>query len=483
MEPYEKGNENDSKKFEENKKKYKMALLYIQTREIKRLTKSDINTLPKKYYLVNREWLDAYKKNNNYNYAVKMLNSFNDWDNYSHFHKKILKYFTFEKGKNNIVDDDIKYNISSNKENIDSYLNFPKNCELVKEDYFKNCLIFTQGLHLYDTWIGNNIIIINDSKNNKIIYICNLVEDEENTYNSLIQVNYVLVFENEKFAENELKVILSLRNINNYFIQRKIDINKKGKQILIDQNENKYGILYFVKNDIKQIAVGKNISQENNFQNINNIRDNNNISNINQNNNKIIEKQSSDQQNQQLDQTNNNYNNINNNNINNNNNDIKMDSNNQMNIDDMKEANNSNQNFTRIFMNNFNPSYLNTNNQSQTNFNNFYNLANINNNGFNDMNYYFSNFNNYNNNYINFHHLQDLNSNNNQNYNNIFNNNNLVNNNMNNNMISNNLNNNMNNNNYMNNNMNNEMYNNNLNNYFNHNNMNNSNMNNNEMNF
>ena len=497
MESYEK--ENLSPNFEENKKKYKMALLYIQSIEAKRLIISQ-NFSQKKYFLVNKEWLDEFRKINNYNYAVQMLNSFNDWDNYSNFHQKISKFFSIKEAKNNIndINDGFEKNINIvfNKERINDYLNYPKNFEIVNEEFFRNCICASSGFPLFDVWIGNNLVIINDSENHNIIFVCNLVENEDNRYNSLVQVNYILVFENGNYTKNELYQILSLKNINNYFNQRKIDFNRIGQQNIIDQNGNKYGIFFSINDmEYKQInEFNNNINQGNNYQNIINVPKNNNIPNLNQNgtNSQILRSKNMNRynlncndfnnMNQSPNTNNNNINEINSNEIHNRN----MDLNNRMNVEDMNERNNGNQVCNYIYTNTNNSSNQTSNNQSQTNFNNFYNPQYINN-DFNNMSPNFSIFNNTNNtnNPINFEHLQNLSCNditnyiNYNRYNNLANNNlnylnnnqmnynmnNHMDNNMNNHMNNNNMYNNMNNNNMnynMNNNMNNNMYNNNM---------------------
>ena len=89
--------ESENLKFQKGKERYKMALLFIQTKEIQKLYNSNIENSPKNYYLVSKEWLDKYKKDNNYDYAISMFNSFNEWENYSDFKQKISKYFDKDK--------------------------------------------------------------------------------------------------------------------------------------------------------------------------------------------------------------------------------------------------------------------------------------------------------------------------------------------------------------------------------------------------
>ena len=58
--------QNNPLQLNENKVKFKMALLYAQTRELKKLYEEDMELSPPNYYLVDKDWLDQYKEKNNY---------------------------------------------------------------------------------------------------------------------------------------------------------------------------------------------------------------------------------------------------------------------------------------------------------------------------------------------------------------------------------------------------------------------------------
>ena len=80
---------NDGNNYEENKKKYKMSLLYIQTKELKKLYNSKMENKPKAYYLIDKDWLDNYKSRNNYEETLDFFKKFDEWKDYSDFKNKV----------------------------------------------------------------------------------------------------------------------------------------------------------------------------------------------------------------------------------------------------------------------------------------------------------------------------------------------------------------------------------------------------------
>ena len=169
--------QNNYNLIEYNKKNYKMSLLFIQTKELKRLYNSKMENSLKKYYLVDKSWLDEYKRKNDYK-SADMFDSFNDWKNYDDF-KEVM-------GDTFLVDDDFftrlfikvkcEKGIYKNKE-------YPKNIELVCEEYFDDCFKGSVTCPLYDILIGNKSLIMFDSeseeKNKDItLYICTRIGKE-----------------------------------------------------------------------------------------------------------------------------------------------------------------------------------------------------------------------------------------------------------------------------------------------------------------
>ena len=440
--------ESDNLKFQRNKKRYKMSLLFIQTKEIQRLYNSELENSPKNYFLVSKEWLDNYKKENDYEYTTNMFDSFNDWENYADFKQKISKRFDINKNNFTVfkVEDALEniFNFSLKKIVIkDCNLGFPADCELVKEEFFKDCSNGSVGFPLYEVFIGNKLIIIKDSETQNLVFLCSLIESEENKYNSLVKVNYVLAFENEIYMKNELKEIISnSNNINNYFSQRKIDTNINESQNINNPDGKKLGILFIIKDNQliqgnnqlmqgnnqlmqgnNQLIQGnnqlnQNISNQSNGLNYNNNQIQNNFNNNLNNNNLNIENNKSNgtiqignemNQNQILRATkNNNLNKENMNNLNNNNSNYINQNNNINNIVNNNNIynnrnndiiNNRNNDINNDLNNNLNINLIN--NRNNDNNNNFYvNNVDINNsnNLNNNINYNQQNTNNFNNN-------------------------------------------------------------------------------------
>ena len=304
---------NDEKNYEENKKKFKMSLLYIQTKELKNFYISKMEKEPKSYYLIDKEWLDNYKSRNNYENYIDILKGFNDWKDYSDFKNKISNKFKLEKNRLTTfkVEDQIDnyFNFSLQKGKINnSHLNYPQNCELIKKEFVEDVSDGSSGFILYDIYIGNNLILINDCETQNVAFLCTLVENEENKKNFLIQINYLLAFESEKYMKEEFDQIIDEKYLNDYFSKRKIDISKKGEQNLINKNGKKIGKIFIIN------SKNENINHQNNNNNNINVNNNNNI------NNAQLPLQLNENQNK--DSVNNQIININNNNSNNNSKDI-----------------------------------------------------------------------------------------------------------------------------------------------------------------
>jgi hypothetical protein len=371
---------NDSVKFKENKKRFKMSLLFIQTKELRKLYNSQFKKIPRKYHLINKNWLDSYKNSNNYNYAIDMFNNYNDWEDYSDFKKKIIKYFPIEDSKFTVfgVGDalDNILNFSLNKEKIPNFnLSFPNDCELVREEFFKDCSKGSLGFPVYDIYIGNKLIIIQDSETQNVVFLCSLVESQDNINNFLIRVNCLLAFDCESYMKNEIEQIIANQSLNNYLNYRKINLNVYDQQLIENQDGKRLGILFIIKNkqsteknNQNNLIIQKNV-ELNNEQN-----SNDNIFNKEINQNALRNKNNNDKINTKT-YDHNNHNDFSQKNLNNNGNINNFNINNGININNSINSNNNN-NFQ--FINNFN-------NFERNNYNN----GNINNksvNSFNDMN-------------------------------------------------------------------------------------------------
>ena len=70
----------------DNKVKFKMALLYTHTEELKQ---EDLQISSKNYYLVDKDWLDKYEDKNNYKEESEKYKNVKDWEDYNDFKDKI----------------------------------------------------------------------------------------------------------------------------------------------------------------------------------------------------------------------------------------------------------------------------------------------------------------------------------------------------------------------------------------------------------
>ena len=374
---------NDSGKFKENKKRFKMSLLFIQTKELRNLYNSKFKIIPRKYHLINKNWLDSYKNSNSYNYAIDMFNNYNDWEDYSDFKKKIIKYFPIENSKFTVfgVGDalDNILNFSLNKEKIPNFnLSFPNDCELVREEFFKDCSKGSVGFPIYEIYIGNKLIIIKDSETQNVVFLCSLKENQDNINNFLIKVNCLLAFDCESYMKNEIEQIIAFQSLNNYLDYRKINLNVYDQQIIENQDGKRLGILFIIKNkqsteknNQNNLIIQKNV-ELNNEKNNNDNKDiliDNIINNENNQNQNILRTKNNNHKINTKNYNDNNHNNFSNKNFNNNGNINNFNINN--------DINNNNNNFQ--YMNNFN------NNFDRNNYNN-HNINNKSANSFNDIN-------------------------------------------------------------------------------------------------
>ena len=307
-----------------NINKYKMALLFFQTKELKRLYENRMKLSPEQYRLVNKEWLDNYKNRYNYNEAIQNFNSFEYCSNYYNFKYKISQQLNIN--ENIITNED--YNIINNcqieKEKYQSNFEIPINIELVKEQFLQDCNLGNIGFPMCNVYIGDRIIFVIDDQRDSIAYNCSLIETQTNNYNFLIQVNSILIFPKSQILIEQLDNIIS-EGFNNYLNKRNIIINSNEQQKIIDsknlnpigffinikknndsniQNNKIYQKNYNLNNNINQgkIYTSSDINRNVNLNLIHNNLNNNNFNNSNLNNNNF------------------NNNNLNNNNFNNNNN-------------------------------------------------------------------------------------------------------------------------------------------------------------------
>ena len=238
-------NDNSLDLIENNKQNYKMSLLFIQTKELKRYYNSKMENKLRKYFLVDKTWLDRFKEKNDYK-SADMCDSFNDWKNYEEFREVM--------GDSFLVDDEFFTKLFSNipcKKIKSKYnINYPINVELVYFQYVLDSFKGTINFPICELLIGDKSIIIIDEENKKknkaVIFICSLIGKEED-YNFAIKVDYIIIYNNIKLMNQELKEISLSEGVNNYLLKRKIDINNNEEQNIIDSKNETIGIFMFAK--------------------------------------------------------------------------------------------------------------------------------------------------------------------------------------------------------------------------------------------
>ena len=275
-----------------NEQYYKMGLLYTQTKELHDRFNQPMDLSPLKYYLVDKKWLDKYKIKNKYNSVMQKLKNNPKLNEYYLARGELEKLYKFE--KNNLTTIDVE-NIIDNFFSVETMpigfkqMTVPKNIELVYEKFFEDCLNnFNQmGFHKTEVYIGNNDILIDDEEN-KALYCCSLIPNDDNNenYNFAVKVEYVLFFENIDDKNNQVGKMADLNGLNNYLMKNNLDVSKTGKQIIMDGGK-KMGIFWKVEYKNEDLYNNDVNSLNNNYDmNMNNIP-NLNIGSINNQSNEI----------------------------------------------------------------------------------------------------------------------------------------------------------------------------------------------------
>ena len=290
----------DSQEIKDNLKTYKMTLLFTQTRHLHEIYNEEMTLSPETYYLVDKKWLDDYKKKNNYDKIVKKLKNNLGYNNYLAVKEKLLEELEIDNNDLTTIDSGnlIENFFSSEKQVLEKYqLKVPKNIELVLESFIKDCLnnSFQLGFVKTKVYIGNQTILIEDDEKttNKVLYCCSLIPNERDDYDFFVKVEYILFFRNKDAQEKQIGEMIDLGGLKNYLTKLNIDINKKEEQEIRDKNGQIIGkFLKFQEknnNDIfNQENSGINSDINNNSNNLNRFSNNsNNINQLSNNSNNI----------------------------------------------------------------------------------------------------------------------------------------------------------------------------------------------------
>ena len=297
-----------------NINKFKMALLFAQTNELKKKYEDRMDLSPESYRLVNREWLDNYKNRYNYNDAIQSFKSFNNYSNYHDFKFKISKFININ--KNNIpyeAQDIMNYHCQIQKEKYNSKLEYPVDIELVKEQFFQDLNLGNIGFPICNVYLGDKTIFVIDDQRSNLAYFCSLIEAQTKDYNFQIQVNSILFFQNQNILNEQIDNIIS-EGFNNYFSKRNININSSDQQKILEPNNQKHIgffiniIIHYKDLDIQNNQMNQRIFNKNN----NSSQENIIIFNQRNNNRDINSKKNNIYKNYKINQEN--YNQIKNNN-------------------------------------------------------------------------------------------------------------------------------------------------------------------------
>ena len=440
-----------------------------------------------KFYLINKEWINKFKLFYNYESISNLIKSQNSFHfiTYDQFKNNIDNIIIFLKTHNicqieNNFPDELKGRIAFVPQQIRS-----ENDSIF---YFKEFYIVNEKINNELCQDDKNQIMPNYSKFNNSFnfnfFICSNssffydkdrfeigIIDKEGIF---IPQYHIVIDEKGIKPEDEIKIILQQKSIDNYFKLRNINKEKKESQNLLVNNKKKIGKILFIdinyNNYQNQIIGNMEMNETPNpdestqfflekfYYNNQKLKiQNNNINNFKQNNNNMQQSFFNNIQNQSINQNVNNqqqfYNNNNQNQFQQNNNQSQKQNNNyifnQNNLNPNMQQN-INQSVNKNSNINFNPKTNDFNIQYQNqNFQNIGVQQNFNNN--NQMNNNFNNNNQMNLNQMNNNQMNNNQMNNNQMNNNLMNNNQMNLNQMNNNSINNNqMNNNLMNNNQMN---------------------------------
>jgi hypothetical protein len=282
------------------------VLLYANEQELNKLFSSNIidEYELKKYYLVNKKWIETFKNFINYNQIYNILSKTKQYKNYKGYEKNMEDFYSNENLKNMLVNinnipnnlkNEIKLYPEINNELIEnSQIKYPKNFELIPKSLFN---LFKQIINIdetneinqlklkYKVLIGNLNLFIQSNENSNSFYVYGF-----NNKNKSYSLYGIMNFSKEKDFYIYIETILKQNNFVDYIINNNYDINKinmsqdilyfcskVGSLILKYDNQAKIEITRkfnynFYKQYIKWCHLLKTVKDSNmNLSNINNI--------------------------------------------------------------------------------------------------------------------------------------------------------------------------------------------------------------------
>ena len=233
-----------------------LILLYANEKELNRLFSLKIEDEYdfKKYYLVNKKWINKFKSLFNYNEAFKILSQLGQYNSYKGYEKNLEDLFLISELKN-IVKNKKDIPVELKKEPIfpqqDNNLNeFPGiNCpiefELVPKSLFKilskmqNINEITPSKLKYRMLIGNSFLYLQSNSDSNNFYIYSY-----NNQNRSIKQYAIIKFNNEKYFYKTIYEFLKEEDFISYIKKKKYDLNKINlAQDIFDINNEKLGLL------------------------------------------------------------------------------------------------------------------------------------------------------------------------------------------------------------------------------------------------
>lgn len=216
-----------------------------------------------KYYVINKLWFNKltkiFEEKEKYDNKI-IFETFNDITNIHNLNNDQINNI------NNLLEERIKILINDEEnENIffpefitdkEIGIKYPKDFILISEKYLNDFLnefnfdIKNKEKVLYEAICGENYIFIKDNQgDNKVYFVC---------YNLLflLSVEKIFKFNEERYFEREINFYIKNKGLENYYEERKLDIDLKVQNI-IDKEEENIGQLISVIDNQTMINLNK----------------------------------------------------------------------------------------------------------------------------------------------------------------------------------------------------------------------------------
>lgn len=251
-----------------------MSLLYLQSLEILNLYYQSIQKNifnPCKYFLLPKNWVDAYKNQHNYNIIKKQLDNNSD---YNSFKYQILKDNFSQNRKSGISINSQNEDIPQIEKNFKKVgcnidIEYPIDFYPIKEEILKNTLNDKKD-YLYELIIGENNIFVIDNKSKKNIFICSIYSEQEEIDDFIVNVDYIISYFNEKKFETEMNKYISDNNGFKKYCKLRHLIPKLNEiQNIFDNEGEKIGFFFTINVNDYETPLGTLLDYINKVNNIN----------------------------------------------------------------------------------------------------------------------------------------------------------------------------------------------------------------------